>query len=101
MSDITRAAPAPQEIGAPLTASIAESGIEIGARRYVSAQRIASMLGVSLRTLSRWTAAGAGPPKIKIGKKVFYELGKLAEWLASREIPTCRNGGNIKEASYE
>ena len=55
MSDITRAAPAPQEIGAPLTASIAESGIEIGARRYVSAQRVASMLGVSLRTLSRWT----------------------------------------------
>ena len=50
MSDITRAVPAPQEIDSPLTASIAKSGIEIGARRYVSAQRIASMLGVSLRT---------------------------------------------------
>jgi predicted DNA-binding transcriptional regulator AlpA len=93
MSDITLSAPPPPVIDAPVTAPIAESGIEIGERRYVSAQRIASMLGISLRTLSRWTAAGTGPPKIKIGKKVFYDLGKLPEWLASREIPTARITG--------
>jgi hypothetical protein len=67
--------------------------IEIGDRRYFSAQRVASMLGVSLRTLSRWNAAGAGPPKIKIGKKVLYELDKLPAWLASREIQPSPNTG--------
>ena len=91
MSDTTRAAPASPVI--PVTASNAKRGIEIGARRYVSAQDVASMLGVSPRTLSRWTAAGAGPPKIKIGKKVLYDLGKLPEWLASREIPPPRITG--------
>jgi predicted DNA-binding transcriptional regulator AlpA len=66
----------------------AEGEIEIGGRRYVSAWRLASMLGVSVRTLSRWDAAGIGPPKIKLGKKVFFDLGKIPEWLANREIPS-------------
>jgi hypothetical protein len=83
MSDTTLPAPAPLVIDAAVTTSIAESGIEIGARRY-------SMLGISVRTLSRWGAAGTGPPKIKIGKKVLFDLGKSPEWLASREILTIR-----------
>ena len=58
--------------------SIAEDEIQIGARRYVSAQRVTSMLRISIRTLSRWNAAGIGPPKIKIGKRVFFDLGKLS-----------------------
>ena len=78
-------APAIVPLMTPQTASIAESEIEIGARRYASAQRVASMLGVSVRTLSRWDATRIGPPKIKVGKLILFELGKLAEWLASRE----------------
>jgi hypothetical protein len=66
--------------------SIAENEIEIGGRRYVNAPRMASMLRVSIRTLSRWNAAGIGPPKIKLGKKVLFDLGKIPEWLANREI---------------
>jgi len=75
----------------PVTASNAESGIEISGQRYVSARHVASMLGAFLRTLSRWNAAGADPTKV--GKKVFYDLGKLPEWLASREIPPTRITG--------
>ena len=59
--------------------------VEIGGRRFVTAGRLASLLGVTVRTLSRWGAAGNGPPKIKIGKKVLYDLNKIPEWLASRE----------------
>jgi predicted DNA-binding transcriptional regulator AlpA len=80
-------------IDASPQASPAESEMAIGSRRYVSARRVASMLGVSLRTLSRWDAAGTGPPKIKIGKKVFFYLGKISEWLASRGIPSTRVTG--------
>jgi predicted DNA-binding transcriptional regulator AlpA len=90
----------PPVIDAPLTASIAETEIEIGARRYVSAQRVASMLGVSARTLSRWDAARIGPPKIKIGKLVLFDLGKLTEWLASRETtPAPAAGRNTQGGS--
>jgi predicted DNA-binding transcriptional regulator AlpA len=65
--------------------SITEGEFEIGGRRYGNARRVASMLGVSVRTLSRWGAAGTGPPKIKVGRKVLFDLLKLSDWLASRE----------------
>ena len=62
-----------------------EDEIQISGRRYVNAWRLASILKVSVRTLSRWDAAGTGPPKIKVGRKVLFDLVKVSEWLASRE----------------
>ena len=62
-----------------------EGEITIGARQYFKAERVASLLGVSIRTLSRWGKTGAGPPKIKIGKRVLFDVVTLSEWLASRE----------------
>jgi phage terminase Nu1 subunit (DNA packaging protein) len=59
--------------------------LSIGSRKFVSAQHVASMLRVSVRTLSRWDMAGIGPPKIKVGKLILFDIGKLTEWLASRE----------------
>ena len=67
---------------------IRDHEIEIGGRRYLNAWRLASILGVSVRTLSRWNAAGTGPPKIKVGRKVLFDLLKLSDWLASRENVT-------------
>jgi predicted DNA-binding transcriptional regulator AlpA len=78
-----------QQEGAPLR-SLDESEITIGARRYASERRVASTLGISPRTLSRWNRAGIGPPKIKIGRKIFYDLEKISEWLATREVPPTR-----------
>jgi phage terminase Nu1 subunit (DNA packaging protein) len=59
--------------------------LSIGSRKFVSAQHVASMLRVSVRTLSRWDMAGIGPPKIKVGKLILFDVDKLTEWLASRE----------------
>jgi phage terminase Nu1 subunit (DNA packaging protein) len=59
--------------------------IEIAGRRYVTATRLAEMLGVTVRTLSRWEAAGIGAPKIKIGKLTLFDVAKLPQWLATRE----------------
>jgi hypothetical protein len=59
--------------------------VEIGGRRYVTAGRLASLLGVTVRTLSRWDAASNGPPKIKLGKKVLFDVVKVSDWLAGRE----------------
>ena len=65
---------------------LAETGeVEIAGHHYVTAPRLASILGVTGRTLARWNAARIGPPKISIGKTVLYDVSKLPDWLASRE----------------
>jgi hypothetical protein len=65
--------------------------IEIAGRRYVRQQRLATILGVTARTLARWNARGIGPPKITIGKTVLFDLAKLPEWLAAREAAPVRH----------
>lgn len=68
-----------------------EGLIEIGGHHYVTASRLAEMLGITVRTLSRWNALRIGPPKIVIGKKVLFDLAKLPAWLATREMQPTRN----------
>jgi len=51
--------------------------VAIDTRPYVSAERAASMLGISRRTLSRRCAAGKAPPKIKLGNKAYFEIAKV------------------------
>ena len=46
----------------------------------------------SVRTLNRWDQRRVGPPKIRIGKLVLYDLAKLPEWLASHETEAIRGG---------
>jgi hypothetical protein len=79
-----RRIPNVQQDAAPLR-PVAESELNIGARQYVSAQRVASMLNISVRTLSRWDAARIGPPKIKVGRLILFDVSKLTEWLANQE----------------
>jgi hypothetical protein len=71
--------------------TLAETGeVDIAGHRYITAQRLASMLGVTERTLARWNAARIGPPKISIGKTVLYDISKLPDWLASCEMHPTR-----------
>jgi hypothetical protein len=67
--------------------------IEIAGRRYVTADRLAAMLRVTVRTLGRWDAARIGPPKIKVGKLVLFDIAKVPDWLATREIGPVRPVG--------
>jgi phage terminase Nu1 subunit (DNA packaging protein) len=59
--------------------------IAIGDRRFLTAGALAAILGVSVRTLARWDAVGIGPPKIKVGNTVLFDVAKLPDWLAERE----------------
>jgi hypothetical protein len=56
--------------------SAPDDEIAIGTRRLASAERAASALGISRRTLSRRCKAGKGPPKLKIGNKTYFEIDK-------------------------
>jgi hypothetical protein len=67
----------------PPSKSDFEDEIAIGPRRYVSADRLASMEGISRRELSRRIAAGKVPPMIKIGKKLYFEVSTISESPAS------------------
>ena len=53
--------------------------------RDVTSERLAQLLGCSPRTVARWDAERIGPPRIKVGKTVLYDLEKVPAWLAGRE----------------
>jgi hypothetical protein len=44
---------------------------------------VGDLLKVSERSLSRWHRRRIGPPRIKVGRKVFYRRDAL--WLAANE----------------
>ena len=64
---------------------LADGEIEIAGKRYVTPERLAQLLGCSSRTVARWDAERIGPPRIKVGKTVLYDLEKLPAWLAGME----------------
>jgi predicted DNA-binding transcriptional regulator AlpA len=74
----SKTVPAPSE-------SDFDAEIQIGTRRYVSADRFATMRGISRKTLSRRIAAGKVPPSIKIGNKLFFEVSDIRGGPASDE----------------
>jgi predicted DNA-binding transcriptional regulator AlpA len=73
------------EVTNPETAN-ARDEIIIDGRRLLGEHRVAEMLGCSLRTLQRWRKEGKGPPSTKIGRKVYYDLNDLQEWIDRGKI---------------
>ena len=78
--------PVPLAVAAPSASEVGDE-VSIGGRPHVSAQDLASRMGMSRRTLSRRCEGGKGPQKIKIGNKVYFDLDSIPAWLASRRIP--------------
>ena len=54
---------------------------------YVSESDLARQLNRSVRTLQRLAARRAGPPRIKIGRLVYYRVESVRDWLARLEQP--------------
>lgn len=52
---------------------------------YLSVIETSKLLGVSIRTLNRWSAQRVGPPRIKIGRAVRYRPDAVHEWMAANE----------------
>jgi hypothetical protein len=70
------------------TSATATAGDEIviDDRHLLGERRVAEMLGCCPRTLQRWHKDGKGPPSTKIGRKVFYELNDLQQWIDRGKI---------------
>jgi predicted DNA-binding transcriptional regulator AlpA len=52
---------------------------------YLRPEEMAQQIGVSTRTLARWQVHRIGPPRVVIGRQIFYRLASVLEWLESRE----------------
>jgi predicted DNA-binding transcriptional regulator AlpA len=59
---------------------------------YLTPKDLAQALGVSERTVARWHHFREGPPRVEIGRKVFYRLESVTAWVASCERPEPRSG---------
>jgi Helix-turn-helix domain len=79
-----RTIPNPQAI-APATAAAGDE-IVIDGRHLLGEHRVAEMLGRHPRTLLRWRTKGKGPPSRNIGRKIYYELNDLQEWIDRGKI---------------
>lgn len=52
---------------------------------WLTRDRVADEIGVSVDTLQRWQTRRIGPPCVKIGRKVLYRADAFRGWLISRE----------------
>ena len=68
MGDLSGSAPAP---------SVLEG--------FISESDLARQLHRSVRTLQRLAATRSGPPRIKIGRSVYYKIDSVRTWLAQQE----------------
>jgi hypothetical protein len=51
----------------------------------LSEAEAASALGLKFTTLRNYAVLRKGPPRIRIGKKIFYRYDALVAWIESRE----------------
>jgi len=52
---------------------------------YITETDLARQLKRSVRTLQRLAARQSGPPRIKIGRLVFYRIDSVRAWLVQQE----------------
>jgi excisionase family DNA binding protein len=51
----------------------------------ITPEQLAKQLNVTLRTVQRWEVERMGPPRVKIGRQIFYRVASVNSWLESRE----------------
>jgi predicted site-specific integrase-resolvase len=59
-------------------------------------KELARLLGVKEQTLQVWRTKGAGPPYIKVGHTVRYNLARVEEFLQGGERRSTRIIGAIE-----
>lgn len=55
----------------------------LSSKRVLSAPEAAAHVGLSKQTMAKMRVYGGGPPFLKLGRRVLYDLTDLDRWLAS------------------
>lgn len=64
---------------------------------HMKPAEVATLLGVSLRTLSRWHALRVGPARCKVGRTVLYRKNAVESWLSQNETQPTRSFGGVAQ----
>jgi hypothetical protein len=59
---------------------------------YVEEFELARQRGVTVRVLQRERQLRTGPPYVKWGRRIFYRIEAVREWLRAREQQPRRRG---------
>lgn len=63
---------------------------------HLTPEEVATRLGVSRRTLSRWHALRVGPPRVSVGRTILYRQKSVDAWLEANETqPTRSFSGDV------
>jgi len=52
---------------------------------FITSDEASALLAVSTRTLSRWARLRKGPPRIKVGRSIYYRRDAMEHWLIGLE----------------
>lgn len=74
----------PQPITAALPDAPAPEHPERGLPLVLSPAQLAAELGVPLKTIYTWNAAGASPTAMRMGKHVRYRRADVETWMEQR-----------------
>lgn len=55
-------------------------------RRWFSLEEVADMAGLSIHTLRKIRARGAGPKAVRLGKQLRVHANDLADWERQRRL---------------
>lgn len=58
---------------------------------YLTVKETAEALGVCERTLARWWTERIGPPRTKLGARVYYRKQAIREWAERNESEPVRD----------
>jgi predicted DNA-binding transcriptional regulator AlpA len=53
-------------------------------RRYLNERELAEYTGIRVRTLQGWRLYGKGPPWVRFGGAVRYDMQAFERWVASQ-----------------
>jgi predicted DNA-binding transcriptional regulator AlpA len=75
----------PQESCAPLFDPQVKPLAPLVLEGFLRREELAQQFGLSPRTIDRWEALRAGPPRVRVGRTILYRIEAVREWLLSRE----------------
>jgi len=58
----------------------------MASERLLPPEVVAKILGVAVKTLANWRAAGTGPPYVRVEHSIRYRESDVARWIAEKRI---------------